>query len=522
MAYESAQYETAGTACRAAAPIVNRPGSATLAAQSHQAIDRVVAAIEGARRPCDGARPSDIAPRIAGVSLDGPAIGFDAALDELGPLYLDPAIYFHHPRYVAHLNCPVLTSAVAAEMIAAGINTSMDTWDQSTGATLIEQKLINWTARRAGLGVDADGIFTSGGTQSNLMAMLLAREQHAARRYGAGFIQRNGLPAEASRWRIFASEISHFSIAKAAAVLGLGERAVVSVAVDEQWRMDADALAGAVAEAEAAGEIPIAVVATFGTTDFGSLDDVAGAARVARRHGLWLHVDAAYGCGLLVSPTRGHEARVLAAADSITVDYHKAFFQPVACSALVVARGADLGHVTHHADYLNPAEAAAAGTPDQVNKSLQTTRRFDALKLWMSLRTVGAEAIGTLFDRGVALARTTYERMLAEPRFDLLHSPELGTIVFRFRPDLALSAGALDALNDEIRADLARRGEAMVAATRVHGRRYLKFTLLNAETTPAQMAEVLALIIHAGERRVAAQPGPQLSIVGGSEVATHE
>lgn len=499
-----------------AATLVNRRGCQQLLEQSHAAIDTVAAAIDRARRPCTGVSPSALRPAVERVCLDGPGIGFSEALAELGPLYLDPAIYFHHPRYVAHLNCPVLTSAAAAEMVASAINTSMDTWDQSAGATLIEQKVIAWTAERAHLPAGADGIFTSGGTQSNLMALLLAREHYSARHYGPGFVSLNGLPPEASRWRIFASEMSHFSSVKAASLLGLGQKAVVPVAVDSAWRMDIDALETAMDNARAAGEIPIAVVATYGTTDFGSLDDVAGAARVARRHQAWLHVDAAYGCGLLVSPTRGHETRALAHADSITVDYHKAFFQPVACSALLVARGGDLGHVTHHADYLNPVEAAEAGTPDQVNKSLQTTRRFDALKLWMSLRSVGAEAIGRLFDAGCALARTTYQRMLAEPRLDLLHAPELGTIVFRFRPSLGLAPEVLDELNEAIRTDLAARGEAMLAATRVRGRRYLKFTLLNAETTPAQMDEIVTLVLCTGER-LAADRVPALAVVGGRE-----
>ncbi|WP_348760739.1 aspartate aminotransferase family protein [uncultured Salinisphaera sp.] len=496
--------------------LVNRRGAATLVSQTHAAIDTVAGAIEQARKPCSGATPATLAPRISQITLDGPGIGFDNALDELGPLYLDPAIYFHHPRYVAHLNCPVLTSAAAAEVVAAAINTSMDTWDQSTGATLIEQKLIAWTAERAHLPDSADGIFTSGGTQSNLMALLLAREHMGATRYGPGFIADNGLPPEASRWRIFVSEASHFSSAKAASLLGLGQKAVVSVAADADWRMDIGALGRAMDAAVAAGEIPMAVVATFGTTDFGSIDDVAGAARLARAHGAWLHVDAAYGCGLLVSPTRSHEARALAHADSLTVDYHKAFFQPVACSALLVAQGVHLGYVTHHADYLNPVEAAEAGTPDQVNKSLQTTRRFDALKLWMSLRSVGADAIGELFDAGCALARATYQRMLAEPRLDLLHAPELGTLVFRFRPSLGLAPESLDALNDAIRADLAARGEAMLAGTKIRGRRYLKFTLLNAATTPEQMAEIVTLVLNTGER-LAADHVPALAVVGGRE-----
>lgn len=466
-------------------------------------------ALGRAERVFDGAEPQALQGEIDRVDLDQdiPA-GFAAAMAELDTLYFQHAVYFHHPRYVAHLNCPVLSAAAAAEVVAASVNSSLDTWDQSAGATLIERKLVAWTARRAHLPATADGVFTSGGTQSNLMALLLAREWQATSVHGAGQTWRHGLPAEAGRWRIFVSAASHFSLTKAAAILGLGADAIVPVATDAHWRMDNAALERALAAAKADGDIPVAIVATFGTTDFGSLDDVAAIATIARRHGLWLHVDAAYGCGLLVSPTRAGQCRALAAADSITVDYHKSFFQPVACSALLVADGRHLGLITQHADYLNPVEAASAGTPDQVNKSLQTTRRFDALKLWISLRAVGPDAIGRLFDAAHALAQYTYRLMLAEPRLEVVNEPELGAIVFRFRPCLTLSAHALDALNDAIRARLARDGEAMLAATRVAGRRYLKFTLMNARTTGDDMQELLELIMTTGQVLAANQHMP--------------
>ena len=466
--------------------------------QVEQAADAVAAAVRRARQVHSGVRPSELAPEFEALDLDDAGVDMAEALAELRHLYLDHAVYFHHPRYAAHLNCPVLVPSIAAETVLSAINSSLDTWDQSAGATFIEQKLIAWTAERAGLGDAADGVFTSGGTQSNLMAMLLMRDGWCARHYGHGAVQKQGLPGEAARLRVFVSEVSHFSLSKAAALLGLGHNAVVRVACDEAKRMDIDALKQAIDDCRAAGDIPIAVAATCGTTDFGSIDDMQAIGAVCRAENLWMHVDAAYGCGLLVSNRHGHECAGIENADSLTVDYHKSFFQPVSCSAFIVGNGANLGLITHHADYLNPAEAAAAGTPDQVNKSLQTTKRFDALKLWLTLRTLGAETIGEAFDGAVALARATYELMLAEPRLELLHRPALSTIVFRYRPCLTRSEADLDTLNTTIRAQLARDGEAMIAATKVDGRRYLKFTLLNPATTPAQMSEIVDLIVAYG------------------------
>ena len=286
--------------------------------QVDQAADAVTAAVRRAKRVHSGVRPSELAPVFEAVDLDDACGDMPAALDELRRLYLDHAVYFHHPRYAAHLNCPVLVPSIAAEAVLSAINSSIDTWDQSAGGTFIEQKLIAWTAERAGLGEAADGVFTSGGTQSNLMAMLLMRDAWCAREYGHGTVQKQGLPAEASRLRVFVSEVSHFSLSKAAALLGMGHDAVVSVPCDAAKRMDTAALADAIAQCRAEGNIPVAVAATCGTTDFGSVDDMAAIGAVCRAEKLWMHVDAAYGCGLLVSNRHRHKLAGIEHADSLT------------------------------------------------------------------------------------------------------------------------------------------------------------------------------------------------------------
>lgn len=477
----------------------------TSLAQYREQIERGVALLQrtlsSAQRPFSGITPAELRPQFAAVDLDTALPDLDAALAEVEALYLRDAVYFHHPRYVAHLNCPVLNVSLLAELLLSAINSSLDTWDQSAGATLIEQKLIDWTCARLGLGSQADGVFSSGGTQSNLMALLLARDVCCAARAPGRSVRQHGLPAEASRLRIFASRASHFSVSKSAAVLGLGHDAVVAVDCDRHQRMDVAALTQALAAADAAGHWPMAVVATAGTTDFGSIDPLPQIAALCRQRRLWLHVDAAYGCGLLLSPR--HRARLdgIELADSVTVDYHKAFFQPVSCGAFVVRERAHLAHLTHHADYLNPFSQAAAGIPNLVDKSLQTTRRFDALKLWLSLRTLGAEAIGTLFDQVLDLARHGHALLRAQPCFELAHeAPELSTLVFRYRPQGWHDGEALDQLNRDIRQRLARGGEAMIAATRVAGRQYLKFTLLNPRLRPAELGELIAQVRDHGRR----------------------
>ncbi|PIJ48368.1 pyridoxal-dependent decarboxylase [Erwinia sp. OLTSP20] len=468
---------------------------------------RTVKAVE---KPFSGIFPNELAQAFTGVDLEKPLGSNEAALAELSELYLRDAVWFHHPKYMAHLNCPVVLPSLLAEQVMAAVNSSVDTWDQSAGGTLIEQKVIDWTLNRIGLPADADGIFTSGGTQSNLMAMLLARDSWCALHHPGRLIKQKGLPPEAGRWRVFTSSLSHFSIQKSMAILGLGYDAVISVDHDENYRMDTAHLEREIQRCHQEGLIPIAVVATSGTTDFGSIDPLGNISALCKQYGLWMHVDAAYGCGLLVSEKHAQLLAGIETADSVTVDYHKSFFQTVSCGAFFVRNKQNLSHVTHHADYLNPLSAQQEGTPNLVNKSIQTTRRFDALKMWLTLRIMGPDALGKAFDTLIALTQTAHARLSAHPSIEVLHAPELTTQVFRYLPRSSADDEQVDAINAAIRKALFRSGNAVIAGTKVNGRQYLKFTLLNPATTVEDIDDVIALIVHYGREQLR---DPALNVV---------
>ncbi|MEU3531259.1 lysine decarboxylase DesA [Streptomyces murinus] len=451
-----------------------------------EGVERVAAKLAATERPFTGVAVDELSPRVDAIDLDRPLGDTAAVLDELEDVYLKDAVYFHHPRYLAHLNCPVVIPAVLGEAVLSAVNSSLDTWDQSAGGTLIERKLIDWTTARIGLGPAADGVFTSGGSQSNLQALLLAREEAKSEDLG--------------KLRIFASEAGHFSVQKSAKLLGLGPDAVVTVPVDRDKRMQTLALARELERCQAEGLVPMAVVATAGTTDFGSIDPLPEIAELCDRHGTWMHVDAAYGCGLLASRKYRHRIDGIERADSVTVDYHKSFFQPVSSSALLVRDAATLRHATYHAEYLNPRRAVRERIPNQVDKSLQTTRRFDALKLWLTLRVMGADGIGELFDEVCDLAVQGWHLLAADPRYDVVVEPSLSTLVFRFIPAAVTDPAEIDRANLHARKALFASGDAVVAGTKVGGRHYLKFTLLNPETTPSDIAAVLDLIAGHAEQ----------------------
>jgi L-2,4-diaminobutyrate decarboxylase len=451
-----------------------------------EGVERVAAKLAATKRPFTGVTVDALAPRIDGIDLDRPLPDTAAVLDELEEVYLRDAVYFHHPRYLAHLNCPVVIPAVLGEAILSAVNSSLDTWDQSAGGTLIERKLIDWTTARIGLGENADGVFTSGGTQSNLQALLLAREEAKS--------------DSTAKLRIFTSEAGHFSVQKSAKLLGLGQDSVVRVPVDHDKRMRTVALARELEHCAKDGLIPMAVVATAGTTDFGSIDPLPEIAELCDRYDTWMHVDAAYGCGLLASLRHRDRIDGIERADSVTVDYHKSFFQPVSSSAVLVRDASTLRHATYHAEYLNPRRMVTERIPNQVDKSLQTTRRFDALKLWMTLRVMGADGIGELFDEVCELAQQGWRLLAADPRFDVVVQPSLTTLVFRYVPPAVTDPAEIDRANLHARAALFASGAAVVAGTKVGGRHYLKFTLLNPETTAEDIAAVLDLIAGHAEQ----------------------
>ncbi|MCP2265311.1 pyridoxal phosphate-dependent decarboxylase family protein [Promicromonospora thailandica] len=455
----------------------------------------VAARLSAVTQPFSGAGRAELQDLVDAVDLDGPASGTAEALREAGELYAQHAIWFHVPAYAAHLNCPVALPAVGAETMLAAINTSVDTYDQSTVATLMERRLVEWTAGRIGFPAGgADGVFTSGGTQSNFQALFLAREK--ARRAGTRL----------ESMRILTTGVSHFSIAKSALLLGLPDDAVVTVGTDADGRMSPDALARTLVDVERTGDVVIAVVATAGTTDRGCIDPLGPVADLCDAVGTWLHVDAAYGCGLLVSPTRRHLLAGIERARSVTVDFHKAFFQPVSSSALIVRERADLAPVAWHADYLNPREEDGEPNPDlnQVDKSLQTTRRFDALKLWVTLRALGPDGVGALVDAVCDLAAAVHADLATDRDLRVVGTTDLSTVLFRYEPD-GLDPERADALVPQVRRVLFDSGRALVAKTVVDGRPCLKLTLLNPDATLADVRGVLELVRSAAHGLLAGE-----------------
>ncbi len=410
------------------------------------------------------------------LEFNSQGLGNQAAIERAVEYFLKDSLSVHHPQCVAHLHCPSLVISQAAEVLINATNQSMDSWDQSPSATIMEVKLVEWLREQVGFGAGDAGVFTSGGTQSNLMGLMLARDAFFARQGHS--VQQNGLTGDLSKLKVFCSENAHFSVQKNMALMGLGYRSVTLVKTDEFSRMDVSDLSAKLAQAKANGEQVMAIVATAGTTDAGAIDPLADIAALAAKEGIWVHVDAAWGGALLLSEKYRHYLNGLELVDSVTLDFHKQFFQTISCGAFLLKDARHYQLMRYQAAYLNSDFDEEHGVPNLVSKSLQTTRRFDALKLWMGLEALGQKKYAEIIDNGVTLAQDVAAWVVEQPQLELVMKPQLASVLFRFRPaqgDTAFVA----LLNQRIGDALLASGAANVGVTEADGVTCLKLTLLN-------------------------------------------
>jgi len=445
-------------------------GSTEFASVMNHTTSAMKSVFEQVNAPYSGLDPLQLEAAINAVDLDNKNASIKSVIDETADLVARNAIFTQHPDCIAHLHTPPLMPAIAAEAMIAALNQSMDSWDQASSATYVEQKVVNWLCDKYEMSDKADGIFTSGGTQSNQMGLMLARDW-IADKLSNHSIQQLGLPDYADKLRIVCSEKSHFTVQKSASWMGLGEKAVMTVKANPDGTMDVTCLEQLLTQVKQDGLIPFAIVGTAGTTDHGAIDNLEVIADVAAKHQMWMHVDGAYGGALILS---SHKSRLkgIERADSVSVDFHKLFYQTISCGSLLVNDKSNFRFLLHHADYLNREHDEL---PNLVDKSIATTKRFDALKVFMTMQNVGPQALGEMVDHLLVQTQQVAEMIHSTDHFELLAEPSLSTVLFRVTHDSA----DLDELNKAVRLEALTRGVAVLGETMVDGKSALKFTILN-------------------------------------------
>lgn len=439
-----------------------------------------------------GIDPYELREKVNGLGfLPEQGRGFEEVLKDTEAVILPHLLRTWSTSYMPHLHSPVLTETICSELIISCFNDSMDSWDQGPAATELEESMIHGLAGLFGFPEDtSDGCFTSGGSQSNISAIIAARDWYCRERFGWD-VKMDGLPPEYNKLRVYTSAISHFSMDKASHILGMGYAAVRKIPVDDRCRIDLEAFERMLEEDVASGLYPYCAVATFGTTDFGSIDDAVGMRRLCDRYGMHLHGDAAYGSGLIMSRRYRDRISALSVCDSITIDFHKMFLLPISCSAILVRDAELLRCFELHADYLNREEDEEDGYINLVGKSMQTTRRFDALKVYMAFQTRGMDGFGRIIDTAVGNASYFHGRISSDDAFIAPVEPEMSSVVF------ALDSG--DEVNKKVRRMLLAEG-TVIGQTVKDGRVMLKFTLLNPNLTHEMIDSVIDRIKTLGSQ----------------------
>lgn len=423
--------------------------------------------------------------------LPDTGLGWDQVLQRVKKQILPNFLRTPSTDYMAHLHSPALLESIASELILSTFNQSMDSWDQAPVATEIEVEAVKKLCAMYGYGENSDGVFTSGGSQSNQTALILARDWFISSKLNYD-VKKHGLPENFRKLRMYTSEISHFSMEKTAHIMGMGYESVVKVPVDDRQKMDAEKLEALIEADVKAGNIPYCIVATIGTTDFGSIDPVNKLSALAEKYGMWLHADAAYGSGVIMSQKYKDRIAGLEKCDSITVDFHKMFLLPISCSAVLVKDGKDFDALTIHADYLNREEDEEDGYTNLVDKSLQTTRRFDALKVWMSFQMRGKDGWSELISTCMENAAYLYKALKADSAFEVVTEPEISSVVFRLSP--VICGDSCDEVNKRVRRALIHEKGVVIGQTVCKGNVCLKFTLLNPLLTHEKLDSLLKLI----------------------------
>ncbi|MBY5164199.1 aminotransferase class V-fold PLP-dependent enzyme [Nitriliruptoria bacterium AS10] len=420
-------------------------------------------------RPAEPSLPDDLLERFTAPLPDDGSSGADAMADAARAL--DASVSPSRPLFVAYIGSTGLEAGVLAEALRAAYDVNMAA---SAGAVEhIATQAMRWMATFVGFPV-ADGVFTSGGMTSNLTALLAARE-HAlpgSRRDGV-------VPGSAA---VYVSAEAHHSVIRAVEVCGLGSACIRTVEIDDHRRMRVDLLEDALARDRADGIVPVAVVATAGTTLTGAVDPLDAIADACGRHDVWLHVDGAYGAPAAGAPSRRALFAGLDRADSLTIDAHKWMGVQKSCSLVLVSRPGALEAAFRHAESYLPHDQDAS---HHVDRTLEYSRPVRSLKLWLALRTHGADQFRRWLDHTVALAEDLANRLRTSDDFELLVDPQLTTLCLRHVP--AESADWTDRELDDHNALLARAvladGRVYLAPAVLDGRVCIRLTLVNFRTT---------------------------------------
>jgi aromatic-L-amino-acid decarboxylase len=471
-------------------------------------IARYVRALDEAR-VCSEATPGELE-KMFDEPLPVEGVGADELFRRFEREIVPHAMNIPSPRYYGLFNPTPLPVAVWADALASAINQNGAAWRNSPSGSVIESRVLRWLCEIVGYGAGSFGTLTSGGSEANLIALKCARDR------AADFVRDRGMRAAAlptsgagqgashaattaGSMIVYASEQCHYSFVKSVDILGLGRENLRKVPTDERFHIRTDALRREIERDLEAGNLPVCIAGAAGATSTGIIDPLDELADIASEYKLWFHVDGAYGATLAMSDKYRHRLRGIERADSVTIDPHKWMFVPFAAGAVLMRDG---GRVLRDAfditpEYLSEERGGGEDVPfDFFRYGQLGTRRFNALKIWFALKTLGTRGYAEIIERQIELADYFAARVGALEDFEQVGEVETAVCCLRFLPPQmrAADGAKLDALQRELQQRIEQSGEAWFSTTVLDGRRALRVNVNSFLTERRHIDDLLELL----------------------------
>jgi aromatic-L-amino-acid decarboxylase len=410
----------------------------------------------------------------------------DSVLEELQAKLLPYCTHVGHPGYMGLITPSPSPVGIIADLLCSGLNQNVGAYSIGPSAVAMERRVVRWLTDLCGYDENAGGNLTSGGMMANFIGLKVGRDAVTKDRS-----QHEGVR---DRWAVYVSEERHVSIDKAVDCIGLGRESLRALPTDDCFQLRLDALEQAIAEDKKHGVRPMCVVGVFGTTNTGAIDDLRQLRRIADREGMWLHADAAYGGGMLLSHEWPGHNRGLELADSITIDPHKWFYAPLDAGAVLVkdqrrltaSFGIKPSYLTDEFDHANERYQYYV-------HGFEQSRRFRSLKVWMSFKRYGARQIGEWIDNNVRQAKHLYALAAGDPDFEAASNPPMSAICIRYKGK-GLDEQQLRKLHAEVARRVEEGGRFWISTTELKGKTWFRINPVNFRTRQEHMEELFALL----------------------------
>jgi aromatic-L-amino-acid decarboxylase len=410
----------------------------------------------------------------------------ETVLHELEDKLLPYCTHVGHPGYMGLITPSPNPVGVLGDFICSALNQNLGAYSIGPSAVAMERRVVRWLTDLCGYAENAGGNLTSGGMMANFIGLKVGRDAVTHDQ-----AQHEGIH---DQWAVYVSEERHVSVDKAVDCVGLGRNAMRALPTDEKFQLRLDALEDAIAEDKKKGIRPMCIVGIFGTTNTGAVDDIPALRRIADREGMWLHVDAAYGGGMLLSRSWLMRDRGLELADSITIDPHKWFYAPLDAGALLVK---DQRRLTASfglkPSYLTDEFDEANERYQYYVHGFEQSRRFRSLKVWMSFKRYGSNQIGEWIDNNVRQARYFYELAARDPQFEPASAPPMSAICIRFK-GAELNEAESKRLHAEVAQRVEQSGRFWMSTTELKGKNWFRVNPVNFRTRQEHMEELFALL----------------------------